>query len=94
MLNGNPILPVFNTWSADLQTVKFCCTSGHCDGCRDSQAVFSWLLVSLERFLESRDSLRTWVEIAESYWSQFYWSPYHRFASTPESTAEAEAASV
>jgi sulfatase maturation enzyme AslB (radical SAM superfamily) len=77
LLNGNPYLPVFNTWSADLKTVKFCCTSGDCTGCRDSQAVFSWLLVSIHEFLENRDSLQAWIEVAESYWSQFYWSPYH-----------------
>jgi hypothetical protein len=80
LANGNPSLPVFNTWSADLKTVKFCCTSGHCNGCRDSQAVISWLLVSMDRFLESKDMLRTWVELSESYWRQFFWSPYHRFA--------------
>jgi MoaA/NifB/PqqE/SkfB family radical SAM enzyme len=73
--NGSPSLPMFNTWSADLKTVKFCCTSGHCNGCRDSQAVFSWLLVSMSEFLDSADQLKIWVEIAESYWSQFYWSP-------------------
>lgn len=76
LVNGNPHLPFFNTYSADLKTVQFCCTSGHCDGCRDSQAVFSWLLVSLEHFLVSKDKLRLWVELAESYWKQFYWSPY------------------
>jgi sulfatase maturation enzyme AslB (radical SAM superfamily) len=75
--NGNPYLPVFNTWSADLETVKFCCTSGDCTGCRDSQAVFSWLLVNLSEFLADKQSLLTWLDIAESYWSQFIWSPYH-----------------
>lgn len=75
--NRNPTLPRFNTWGADLETVQFCCTSGHCESCRDSQAVFSWLMVSPHRFLDSLDGLRTWVEIAESYWGQFYWSPFH-----------------
>lgn len=78
--SGNPYLPLFNTWSADLKTLKFCCTSGHCNGCRDSQAVFSWLLVNLSHFLGNQDSLLTWIEVAESYWRQFYWSPYHRFS--------------
>jgi len=87
LANGNPSLPLFNTWSADLNTLKFCCTSGHCGGCRDSQAVFSWLLVSSNRFLDSTDMLRTWIEVAESYWRQFYWSPYHRFAAEAEQTA-------
>jgi MoaA/NifB/PqqE/SkfB family radical SAM enzyme len=76
--NGNPSLPLFNTYAADLKTVKFCCTSGHCNGCRDSQAVLSWLLVSLHRFLDSAETLRTWVEVSEAYWSQFVWSPYNR----------------
>jgi hypothetical protein len=75
--NGNPVLPGFNAWGADLETVQFCCTSGHCEGCRDSQAVYSWLLTNLKHFLGSPASLRTWVEVAESYWSQFVWSEYH-----------------
>ena len=33
LANGNPVLPGFNTWAADLKTINFCCTSGHCDGC-------------------------------------------------------------
>lgn len=77
LANGNPTLPLFNTYGADLTSVKFCCTSGHCDSCRDSQAVTSWLLVNLDRFLDSKQSLRTWIEIAESYWRQFIWGPYH-----------------
>ncbi|WP_078970827.1 radical SAM protein [Streptomyces chattanoogensis] len=75
--NGNPVLPMFNTWAADLETVHFCCTSGHCASCRDSQAVFSWLMVSPHRFTESAEQLWTWVQLAESYWSQFSWSPFH-----------------
>ncbi|MFV8131662.1 radical SAM protein [Streptomyces syringium] len=81
--NGNPVLPQFNTWAADLETVHFCCTSGHCESCRDSQAVFSWLMVSPRHFLESAEQLWTWVHIAESYWSQFYWSPFHPAHRTP-----------
>lgn len=76
--NGWPVLPFFNTYAADMQTIKFCCTSGHCSGCRDSQAVFSWLLVNRDQFLESASALQTWVELGESYWRQFVWSPYHR----------------
>jgi uncharacterized Fe-S cluster-containing radical SAM superfamily protein len=75
--NGNPTLPLFNVYGADLRAIQFCCTSGHCDGCRDSQAVQSWLLVSVRHFLRSHESLRIWVELAESYWEQFVWSPYH-----------------
>jgi MoaA/NifB/PqqE/SkfB family radical SAM enzyme len=78
--NGHPVLPGFNAWAPDLRTVNFCCTSGHCDSCRDSQAVFSWLLTSLSHFLGSRQELETWVGVAESYWRQFVWSPYHRSA--------------
>ncbi|GGB23679.1 hypothetical protein GCM10011505_01120 [Tistrella bauzanensis] len=77
LVNGNPVLPFFNTWAADLKTVKFCCTSGHCDGCRDSQAVISWMVVSMDRFLESKLLLETWIEMAESYWKQFIWGPFH-----------------
>jgi hypothetical protein len=75
--NGNPTLPLFNAYSADFRTVQFCCTSGRCDGCRDSQAVQSWLLVNARQVLQSKEGLRTWVELAESYWRQFVWSPYH-----------------
>lgn len=78
--NGNPVLPGFNAWAADTKTLSFCCTSGHCEGCRDSQAVYSWLMVSMKSFMQSKDDLETWVEIAESYWRQFVWSPYHRRA--------------
>lgn len=78
--NGHPILPFFNTWKADLQTLERCCTSGHCNDCRDSQAVYSWLMVSLANSLDNVEMLRTWVEVAESYWRQFIWSPYR---STP-----------
>lgn len=80
LANGNPFLPSFNTWSPDLETLKFCCTSGSCDGCRDSQVVFSWLLVAYDRFVESEAQFRDWVDIAESYWRQMRWSPYHKTA--------------
>ncbi len=76
LANGNPTLPGFRTWASDLETVNFCCTSGHCDGCRDSQAVFSWLLVNPHKFRRDGKLLKTWIEIAESFWSQFVWSPY------------------
>jgi len=92
LANGNPSLPTFNTWSADLKTLKFCCTSGHCNGCRDSQAVISWLLVSMGQFLESKAMLQTWVDVAESYWRQFYWSPYHRYARTDAEELQAATA--
>jgi organic radical activating enzyme len=75
--NGNPTLPLFNTYNADFKSVEFCCTSGHCDGCRDSQAVYSWLLVNMDHAFGSTETLWDWVLTAESYWSQFIWSPYH-----------------
>lgn len=76
--NGHPVLPDFNSYGADGQTVNFCCASAHCDECRDSQAVYSWLLLSMKHFLDSPESLETWIEIVESYWRQFKWSPYNR----------------
>jgi len=81
--NANPTLPLFNAYGADLETVQFCCTSGHCEGCRDSQAVQSWLLISVRHFLHLKQGLQTWVELAESYWRQFVWSPYHAVAPAP-----------
>ena len=70
-MNGNPVLPGFAAYAADAKTLNFCCTSGHCESCRDSQAVYSWLLVSLPHFLDSKERLRTWVDVAEGYWRQF-----------------------
>jgi hypothetical protein len=78
--NGNPVMQLFNTFSADMKSVTFCCTSGRCDGCRDSQAMGTWLLVNMHRFTGDIGQLRTWVELAESWWQQFCWSPYHRTA--------------
>ncbi|WP_306321415.1 MULTISPECIES: radical SAM protein [unclassified Streptomyces] len=77
LLNGNPVIPGFNAWGADYRTPQFCCTSGDCDGCRDSQAVYSWLMVSSSRFLDDEGQLELWLDIAESYWRQWYWSPLH-----------------
>jgi hypothetical protein len=75
--NGNPHIRGFNTYSADLETVAFCCTSGHCGDCRDSQAVYSWLLANHRRFGDSVENLGEWVGIAEAYWDQFIWSPFN-----------------
>ncbi|HJZ83835.1 MAG TPA: radical SAM protein [Polyangia bacterium] len=75
--NGQPILPGFNAWAPDLETINFCCTSGECGSCRDSQAIYSWLLVSFKHFLDSKTSLERWLNMAECYWSGFIWSPYH-----------------
>ena len=30
-----------------------------------------------------QSGLRTWVELAESYWRQFVWSPYHALSAEP-----------
>lgn len=75
--NGNPVLPGFAVWGADYQTQQFCCTSGDCNGCRDSQAVYSWLVVNMNRFLDDLPRLELWLDLAESYWRQWFWSPYH-----------------
>jgi organic radical activating enzyme len=80
LANGNPVLPGFNTYAADGRTLNFCCTSGNCSECRDSQAVYSWLLVNAAKFMTSEAEFRTWIELAEGYWSQFYWSPFGRRA--------------
>jgi len=77
VVNGNPVIPGFAAWGADYETLQFCCTSGDCNGCRDSQAVYSWLVVSGSRFLDSAERLEQWLDIAESYWRQWHWSPYH-----------------
>lgn len=77
LTNGKPVLPGFNAYSADTESVTFCCTSGDCSSCRDSQAVHSWLMVSVREFIRQED-VRTWIEVSESYWEQFVWSPLHR----------------
>lgn len=77
LANGNPVLSKFNAWSADLKTLAYCCTSGECGKCRDSQAISSWLLVNYRKFLRREGGLALWTEIAESYFSQFIWSAYH-----------------
>jgi hypothetical protein len=90
LANGNPVLRGFNTYRAD-HTVQFCCTSGNCSGCRDSQAMWSWMLVNMHQFLDSRESLRAWVEMAESFYRQYYWSPYRPSGHRVRSGAAADA---
>lgn len=75
--NGNPVLDGFAVFGADYKTLQFCCTSGNCSDCRDSQGVYSWLLVSMNRFLDDADRFQTWIEVAESYWRQWYWAQRH-----------------
>ncbi|MEU3657000.1 radical SAM protein [Streptomyces sp. NPDC032161] len=74
--NGNPVLDGFAVYGADYETLQFCCTSGDCGGCRDSQAVYSWLMVGLNWFLDSERRLETWMDLAESYWRQWYWAQH------------------
>jgi organic radical activating enzyme len=75
--NGNPVLPGFNSYAADTKEITFCCTSGHCETCRDSQAIHSWLMTNFRHFLRMDDGLRLWIEFSESYWRQFIWSDLH-----------------
>lgn len=79
--NGHRVMPQMNTYRSDY-TVRMCPLSGDCDGCRDTQATWVWILANMSRFLESTDRLRTWVEMAECYWRQFTWSPFHPAART------------
>lgn len=74
--NGNRVLPLFNAWAADLKTVVKCCTSGDCESCRDSQAVHSWLISNIKKFSDNAENLKTWIELAESFWAQYSWSDY------------------
>ncbi|WP_370942324.1 radical SAM protein [Amycolatopsis sp. cg5] len=76
LADGHPVLRGFNTYRTD-HTVQFCCTSGDCNGCRDSQAVWTWLLVNMHRFLRDASQLELWVTLAENFYRQFYWSAYH-----------------
>lgn len=78
LANGNPVLPDFRAWASDLETTNFCCTSGHCEGCRDSHAVFSWLLTNMSRFRYSKRLMEAWIGIAESFWDQYVWARDYR----------------
>ena len=71
--NGKSHLPFFNTYKSDLKTIEFCCTSGHCDECRDSQAVYSWLLMGFKNSRQNEDSLNKWLSSSINYWNQFVW---------------------
>ena len=76
--NGRPTLPGFNAYTANHE-VTLCCTGGDCETCRDSQAISSWILSNMRKYMKSPELMRTWVEAAESYWSQFIWSPWHPY---------------
>lgn len=92
--NGHPYIPLFNTYKADLKTLEKCCTSGHCEDCRDSQAVYTWLLVNIGRYLDSAQAFADWLDITESYWSQFIWTPYHPAKREPSTTAVGHSAAT
>lgn len=77
LLNGNPVLEDFAVYGADFETLQFCCTSGDCGGCRDSQAVYSWLMFNMNRFLADAEALETWIALADTYWRQWHWSRLH-----------------
>lgn len=75
--NGHPVIDGFAVYGADYQTQQFCCTSGDCGGCRDSQAVYTWLVVSMNRFLADAEQLETWIGLSEAYWRQWHWAQRH-----------------
>lgn len=87
--NGHPVIDGFAVYGADYKTLQFCCTSGDCGGCRDSQAVYTWLVVAMNRFLDSAERLETWIDLTEAYWRQWYWSQLHspNFARATPTTA-------
>jgi hypothetical protein len=76
LANGHPTLPGFNAYTANLEPT-LCCTGGDCETCRDSQAISSWILSNMRKYMKNPELMRTWIEAAESYWSQFIWSPWH-----------------
>jgi len=86
--NGNAVLPGFNAYASDCKTVNFCCTSGHCEDCRDSQAVMSWIMINQKRFVKDENLLKIWIEIAESYWHQFVWAHDFRYSAPSLQTSE------
>jgi hypothetical protein len=86
LANGHPVLPGFESLAADQETPNFCCASAQCGQCRDSQAIYSWLLISLPHFLDSTERLREWLDNAEHYWRQFVWSPYRELGPTSRVT--------
>jgi organic radical activating enzyme len=74
--NGHPTLPGFNAYTANHEPT-LCCNSGVCETCRDSQAIASWILSNMRKYMKRPELMRIWVEAAEAYWSQFIWSPWH-----------------
>jgi organic radical activating enzyme len=76
LANGHPTLPGFNAYTAN-HVPTLCCTGGDCETCRDSQAISSLILSNMRKYMKSPELMRNWVEAAESYWSQFIWSPWH-----------------
>jgi organic radical activating enzyme len=76
--NGHPTLPGFNAYTADLKPT-LCCNSGLCETCRDSQAIASWILCNMRKYMRRPELMRIWIETAEAYWSQFIWSPWHPY---------------
>jgi organic radical activating enzyme len=74
--SGSTALDKLKAIAPDLKTINLCCMPGHGEKCRDSHAVTSWLMMSLNRFTDTEEHLQTWVEIAESFWRQFCFSPY------------------
>ena len=88
--NGRPTLPGFNAYTAS-HDVTLCCTGGDCNTCRDSQAISSWIISNMRKYMKSPAHMRNWVEAAESYWSQFIWAPWHpHFNHTTEKEEKVE----
>ncbi|MEU4837679.1 radical SAM protein [Nocardia testacea] len=86
LTEGHPIVGRFNAYRTD-HSVQYCATTGDCDNCRDSQAVWSWLLVNMHRFLGDLERLDTWVTLAENFYRQYYWSSYHPARQAPAESA-------
>jgi organic radical activating enzyme len=76
LANGHPTLPGFNAYTADHAPV-LCCSGGVCKTCRDSQAITSWVLCNMRKYMKRPELMQLWIETAEAYWSQFIWSPWH-----------------
>jgi len=87
LANGHPYLPRFNTWAADLTSLKKCCVSGNCASCRDSQAISSMIVANPGQYCGSRREMSDWIDTAEGYWSQFTWTGYHPSRTTADAVA-------
>jgi hypothetical protein len=61
--NGNPYNPHFRAYYPDLKTTRRCCVgeARDCATCFDVWAHMSWLMLNMERHLNTREEFTNWL---------------------------------